>query len=84
MMCTEKTKIALADHRRNFSPPAVFHSAVVSLSAGIYRRATQPGLPQLNFRAVEIMMTESPIRLHPNGLAVASYRPSTIITGGSS
>jgi hypothetical protein len=36
------------------------------------------GAPQLNSRAVEIMMSRSSMRLHPNGLAVASYPPITI------
>ena len=39
---------------------------------------------QLNSGAVEIMMNGSPMHLHPNGLAVASYRQERSITGGFS
>src|ERR1022692_3003252 len=34
----------------------------------------EASLTQLNSGAVEIMISKSPMRLHPNGLAVASHR----------
>src|SRR4029077_13575256 len=41
-------------------------------------KAMTSGAAQLNSQAVEIMISGSSMRLHPNGLAVASYRYQTL------
>src|ERR1700728_4846483 len=89
MMCADvHRKCAQKFYGR--TPAQLFPARGVSLCRCCLRlgvcssQADESRCGQLNSGAVEIMMIKSLMRLHPNGLAVASYRHQRYIMGGFS